>query len=155
MTTDTSEAGLENLIVTAMTGAATPMAGDQVRGASALYAGTGWLLGSWKDYDREHAADLEQLGAFLAATQPKIAEAVGLESESPTRQKFLARLQGEITKRGVIDVLRHGIKHGALNVDLFYGTPSPGNEKAPRSFPASLWSIAWISSTPLSAEYPD
>jgi type I restriction enzyme, R subunit len=28
------------------------------------------------------------------------------------RQKFLAHLQGEITRRGVIDVLRHDIKHG-------------------------------------------
>ena len=29
-----------------------------------------------------------------------------------------------------IDVLRHGIKHGPHDLDLFYGTPSPGNVKA-------------------------
>ncbi len=28
------------------------------------------------------------------------------------------------TRRGVIDVLRRGIKHGALSFDLFYGEPS-------------------------------
>jgi hypothetical protein len=46
------------------------------------------------------------------------------------RQKFLARLQGEIARRGVIDMLRHGIKHGPLSFDMFYGMPSPENDKA-------------------------
>ena len=46
------------------------------------------------------------------------------------RLKFLARLSGEIGKRGVIDVLRKGIDHGPLHFDLFYGTPSAGNAKA-------------------------
>jgi type I site-specific restriction-modification system R (restriction) subunit len=58
-----------------------------------------------------------------------------------TRQKFLARLQGEITKRGVIDVLRSGIKHGAHHLDLFYGTPSPGNPKAAERFAANRFSV--------------
>ncbi len=35
-----------------------------------------------------------------------------------------------MTKRGTIDVLRKGIKHGPHQVDLMYGTPSPGNDKA-------------------------
>jgi type I restriction enzyme R subunit len=63
-------------------------------------------------------------------TQPEVAEALDLNDDGPTRRKFLARLQGEITKRGTIDVLRHGIKHGPHQLDLFYGTPSPGNAKA-------------------------
>ena len=46
------------------------------------------------------------------------------------RLKFLARLSGEIGKRGVIDVLRKGVEHGPVHFDLFYGTPSPGNAKA-------------------------
>ena len=46
------------------------------------------------------------------------------------RHKFIARLQGEITKRGTIDVLRKGIKHGPIYIDLYYGTPSPGNPLA-------------------------
>jgi type I restriction enzyme R subunit len=74
--------------------------------------------------------DLVQLRAFLRATQPKVAEALDVDRDTPARRKFLARLQGEISKRGVIDVLRHGVKHGALDVDLFYGTPSPGNAAA-------------------------
>jgi type I restriction enzyme R subunit len=60
--------------------------------------------------------------------------AFDLDHDSPTRQKFLARLQGEIAKRGIVDVLRKGIKHGAHHVDLFYATPTPGNAKAAERF---------------------
>ncbi len=123
MTTDTSEKGLENLIVTAMTGRPWPDAPSQGEG-------TGWLNGNSKDYAREWCVDLAQLSTFLTATQPKIAAALDLANDSPTRRQFLSRLFNEIGKRGVIDVLRHGIKHGPLDITLFYGTPSPGNEKA-------------------------
>ena len=50
--------------------------------------------------------------AFLPRHSHEAAEALDLDADGPTRRKFLARLQGEITKRGVIDVLRNGIKHG-------------------------------------------
>jgi type I restriction enzyme R subunit len=58
-----------------------------------------------------------------------------------TRQKFLTRLGSEIGKRGVIDVLRLGIDDGPLHFDLFYGTPSPGNEKAAERFAQNRFSI--------------
>ena len=58
------------------------------------------------------------------------------------RQKFLARLQGEIGKRGVIDVLRNGVKHGPHDVDLFYGTPRRAIAKAAERFRAEpLFSV--------------
>jgi len=91
--------------------------------------GTGWLLGDAKHYEREHCVDLAQLQDFVAATQPKLVIALGLEADGPTRLKFLARLQGEVSKRGVIDVLRTGIAHGAHTLALFYGTLTPGNAK--------------------------
>src|ERR1039457_5415862 len=123
MKTDTSEKGLEALIFGHMT------------------AGGGWLAGKPQDYDRSYAVDLIQLTAFTAATQPELIEALDLNNDSPTRQTFLARLQGEITKRGVIDVLRHGVKHGAHSIELFYGTPSPGNAKAEERNAANRFSV--------------
>ena len=80
--------------------------------------------------------DLVQLSAFLRTTQPEVAESLGLSEDGPTRRKFLARLQGEISKRGTINVLRHGIGHGAHDLTLFYGTPSAGNEQAKERFEA-------------------
>src|SRR5918996_5532107 len=86
--------------------------GDAVRKPPVPYGGTGWLLADPTDYDREYCVDLAQLSTFLRQTQPEAAEALDLGQESPTRRKFLARLQGEISKRGTIGVPRRGIKHG-------------------------------------------
>ena len=142
--TDTSERGLERLICRALTGgpcdqASTPQ--GVVREPSAPYGGSGWICGSTDDYDREYCVDLAQLHAFLKTTQPEAAEALDLEKGGITRQKFLARLQGEVTKRGTIDVLRHGIKHGPYHLNLFFGRPSPGNEKAKALYEANRFSV--------------
>lgn len=140
--TDTSERGLETLIVKAMTGVSGSLSGE---GAGLDHTdssgGTGWLLGNASDYDREYALDLAQLTAFLQATQPKAVEALDLVGDTPTRRKFLARLQGEMTRRGTIDVLRNGIKHGSQDVSVFYGTPTPGNAKAEERSAANRFSV--------------
>ena len=135
MTTDTSEKGLETLIMRHMTGtdglAAAP---NQVAKPPTPYGGTGYTAGSAQDYDRAHALDVPQLFAFLRATQPeafkKLALADANDAKDINRLKFLARLSAEIGKRGVIDVLRKGVNHGPLHFDLFHGTPSPGNARA-------------------------
>jgi type I restriction enzyme R subunit len=143
MSTDTSERGLERLICTALTGAACdsgPVKANAVRERPAAY-GAGWICGAPEDYDREYCVDLAQLPAFLRETQPEVAGALELGQDGPTRRKFLARLQGEITKRGTIDVLRHGLKHGPHHLDLFYGTPSPDNAKAAERYAQNRFSV--------------
>jgi type I restriction enzyme R subunit len=40
-----------------------------------------------------------------------------------------------------VDVLRKGIKHGPESIDLFYGTPSPGNAQAVERFAQNRFSI--------------
>ena len=130
MTTDTTEKGLESLICTYLTGQ--PSGGAEpltVRERPAEY-GVGWSHGDSHDYDREYCVDIVQLSEFLHATQPQAAAALNLGDDNNTRRKFLARLQGEITKRGTTAVLRNGIKHGPHQIDLFYGAPSPGNDSA-------------------------
>ena len=130
MTTDTSEKGLESLICAALTTPDGHSSTDaMVRERPARY-GAGWLQGDTADYDREFCVDLAQLSAFLRNTQPDAAPTLDLGEDSPARRRFLARLQGEISKRGTIEVLRQGIKHGPHSIDLFYGTSSPGNVKA-------------------------
>lgn len=125
--TDTSEKGLESIIV------------------ASLVEEAGYVQGDPQDYDREHAVDLAKLLQFLATTQPDTYEALGIGEEggssNPRRTQFLHRLQGEIAKRGVVDVLRGGIKHGPAHVDLFYGTPTPGNLKAAERFAANIFSV--------------
>jgi type I restriction enzyme, R subunit len=141
--TDTTERGLEELIVRSFTGRTDVLVPAHVATETsvAVAGGTGWILGDSAHYDREFCVDLVQLRGFILATQEHLVEALQLETDGPTRQKFLARLQGEVTKRGVIDVLRHGIKHGAHNLDLFYGTPSAGNVKAEEQNRANRFSV--------------
>lgn len=122
-TTDISEKGLETIIV------------------DSLVAEAGYVQGNPSDYDRDHAVDLAKFLAFLQITQPKVVEQLGLGEDGPRRQQFLNRLQGEIAKRGVLEVLRTGVRHGPALVDLFYGTPSSGNSKAAARFAANIFSV--------------
>ena len=106
MKTDTSERGLEDLILIDMAGRARwdgPEAGRL--GEAAETYGTGWILGDAHDYVRDACVDLVQLRAFLQATQPEIAQALHLDSDTPVRRKFLDRLQSEVAKKGVIHLL--------------------------------------------------
>ena len=112
MATDTSERGLETLIT------------------DWLVAHGGYAAGDPADFDREHALDLAQLLAFLRATQPEAVSRLNIAGAGPDRRKFLARLSGEIGKRGVLDVLRRGIHHGPAKVELYFATPSPQNTNA-------------------------
>jgi type I restriction enzyme R subunit len=143
MKTDTSEKGLEALIVAQMTGmpAAVPKAPGMEEGPEPFVGLHNWILGNPQEYDRAFTVDIAKLRAFLAATQEHLVNAFDLDHDSPTRQKFLARVQGEIGKRGVIDVLRKGIKHGPHDVTLFYGTLTPGNVKATERFAQNRFSV--------------
>ena len=129
-TTDTSERGLETLICDWLTGGRNDGRNSDAVGERPASYGAGWIPGESRDYDREYCVDLAKLSVFLQDTQPKVAESLDLGEDSPTRRKFLARLQRQVTKRGTIDVLRKGIRHNQHHVDLMYGTPSPGNKRA-------------------------
>jgi type I restriction enzyme R subunit len=151
-TTDTTEKGLETLIMRHMTGedgfaadvgAEINESWDEI--AAGKVGSSGWLAGQPDQYDRAHCIDVAQLFRFLSSTQPDTLRKLGIEnyrtSKDIPREKFLARLSSEIGKRGVIDVLRRGIEHGPLHFDLFYGTPSPGNTKAAERFAQNRFSI--------------
>ena len=129
MTTDTSEKRLETLIceeLTAPSVIADEVDRNSLKDRPAPF-GVGWMMGDASDYDREYCVDLVQLTAFLEATQLEVAEALDLHADNNTRRRFLARLQGEISKRGTIEVLRGGINHGQHNIATMFGTPSASN----------------------------
>lgn len=121
--TNTSECGFEATIV------------------NSLLQEAGYKAGNLQDYERSHAIDLKKLSDFLQATQPKIAEGLNLSIDSPKRTTFLHRLQGEIAKHGIINILRKGIKHGPDTITLFYGSPSENNTKAKVLFEQNIFSV--------------
>jgi len=142
-TSDTSEKGLESIIVSALTG----LTVAEVEGKTAMreniapYGGAGYVLGNASDFNRDYALDVAKLLAFAQTTQPKEFKQLELGEDGQKRRKFLSRLQGEITKRGVIEVLRKGVEDYPVHLTLFYGTPSAGNKRAHELFDANIFSV--------------
>jgi type I restriction enzyme R subunit len=145
-TTDTSEKGLETLIVRHLTGENEPAPSltskDIVRTSGlAPYAVGGYTQGKPTNYNRDVALDVVQLLAFLQDTQPEAVNTLELVSEGIKCTQFLHRVQGEIAKRGVVDVLRKGVSHGPLHVDLYKLLPTPGNASAAENFGKNIFSV--------------
>jgi type I restriction enzyme R subunit len=89
--------------------------------------GAGWHKGSSKDYRPDLGLDVEQLFAFIHATQPKAwAKVLGYYGgdETTGRAKFARRLSEEIDQRGPLDVLRHGLKDHGVKITLAFFAPA-------------------------------
>ena len=144
-TSDTSERGLEDLICRELTGRSAesraPVDDPNLVGDRSAAFGAGWVMGDPDDYDREYCVDLVQLKGFLEDTQPEVAAELDLGGDSNTRRQFLARLQGEINKRGTIEVLRNGIMHGPHQIVAMYGTPSEQNLTAREQYSRNRFSV--------------
>lgn len=123
--TNTKESGLEAHIV------------------KCLVEQNGYEQGANADYNREYAVDETRLFRFLSDTQPAAMEKLGISlSENGTKKvQFLNRLQGELTKRGVVDVLRNGIKVYPADLIMFYLTPTENNAEAKRMHKKNIFSV--------------
>ncbi len=96
--------------------------------------------GSNTDYNKEYAIDEARLFRFLEASQKEAFEKLGIQN-SVKKAQFLTRLQGEIAKRGVVDVLRKGINIYPVNLVMFYMTPSDNNKQAQEDFEQNIFSV--------------
>lgn len=124
MVTNTKESGFESLIV------------------HHLVQHNGYEQGQNNDYNRDYAIDETRLFRFLQATQPDQVESLGITKSESNKLKFLNRLQGEITKRGIVDVLRNGISHYPVTLlDLFYQSPSEVNQAATLRYNQNIFSV--------------
>ncbi len=143
MVTDTTEKGLETLICEGLTAQSFDEGESDGHslGDRAAAFGAGWIMGDASDYDAEYCVDLVQLKAFLEDTQPEVAATLDLGNDSNTRRQFLARLQGEVNKRGTIDVLRNGIRHGPNSIVVMYGRPSDQNPTAREQYAQNRFSV--------------
>jgi type I restriction enzyme R subunit len=106
-----------------------------------LVTKNGYEPGVSADYNREYAVDEPRLFRFLEDTQPEQTAKLGIRDSDLKRLQFLDRLRGEITKRGVIDILRNGVKIYPASLVLFCMTPSDKNPKAKELFEKNIFSI--------------
>jgi type I restriction enzyme R subunit len=120
MATDTSEKGLEIVI-------------------------ENWLLEQCQyrksfatDYDRDLCINKRLLFEFLKETQPEAYDTILKRGED----KFLKRLAEQIKQRGIIDVMRKGVKDLDLNIFLYFKSQaSTLNEKATKLYNSNIFSV--------------
>lgn len=118
--TDTSEKGFQKLIVKALT------------------MENGYRESVSNDYDKEFCLNREQLWEFIKVTQPDAYEMIQRKGE----RAFLVRLDKKIRDKGVIEVLRRGVKHFDKTVDLFYRQPSSNyNKKDLKKYQSNIFSV--------------
>ncbi len=121
--TNTKESGLETLIV------------------KWLVEHNGYEEGANADYNKEYAIDESRLFRFLQDSQPEQMEKSGVFKSEAKRRAFLDRLRSELAKRGIIDVLRNGIKFYPADLIMFYLTPSENNAEAKKNFEKNIFSV--------------
>src|SRR6218665_2883175 len=139
--TDTSERWFEARIVRGLTGIPQPEYGHALEATDFAATHNGYVQGKPGDYNRDVALDTVQLLAFLQATQPRAVETLELAVEGIKRTQFLHRLQGEIAKRGVVDVLRKGVSHGPVTVDLYKLLPTRDTAPTAEAFGKNIFSV--------------
>ena len=89
----------------------------------------------------EYAIDETRLFRFLQDTQPSQMGKLGVFQSKQKKRQFLNRLQGELVKCGIVDVLRNGIKVYPVDLIMFYLTPTENNEKAREMFQKNIFSV--------------
>lgn len=77
-------------------------------------------------YDRALCLDPDMLIAFVQATQPQEWRRLREQYGEHTRPTFVRRVAHEVERRGVVDVLRSGVKDRGCRFDLVYFRPATG-----------------------------
>ncbi|WP_366871514.1 type I restriction endonuclease [Fibrobacter sp.] len=123
MPTDTSEKGLETLI------------------EKYLLETNGYFRGMPSDYSTDYALDCDKLELFLCSTQEdKVQRTVDFKNPH-IRHSFFDRLKNEITKRGVIDVIRKGYNYNTTHFDMYYPFPSELSESGQSYYDQNIFSV--------------
>ena len=123
MSTDTSEKGLETLI------------------EKYLLETDGYYRGVPSDYSTDYALDCDKLELFLCSTQEdKVQRTVDFKNPH-IRHSFFDRLKNEITKRGVIDVIRKGYNYNTTHFDMYYPFPSELSESGQSYYDRNIFSV--------------
>lgn len=89
-----------------------------------------YVKGSPSAFSRELAMDTGAVIAFVKDSQPKAWVDLEKRHGADVEREFLKRLCAELDKRGMIDVLRHGIVDLGVPIRLAYFKPGSGMNKS-------------------------
>ncbi|CEO35434.1 helicase [[Clostridium] sordellii] len=94
-----------------------------------LIDNNGYIEGFNKDYNKDLAMDTKLLFDFLESTQPKEIEKLKEVYQDKYKTKIIERLNKEIQRRGIIDVIKNGTKDRGTSLKFaFFKPPSTLNK---------------------------
>lgn len=94
------------------------------------------------DYDKEFCIDRELTLRFIQQAQPEEWEKLVESHGSFAEDKFFKRLNEEIKARGLLDVLRNGVKDNGSNFSLAHFKPSTGmNAETQKLYEGNIFSV--------------
>jgi len=124
---------------------ACPGASDSVREPSVPYGEMppgGYRKRRPEEYERTLCLLPRDAVDFVLATQPKEWKKLEEHHGAGVREQFLKRLSLETERRGVLDVLRNGLKDSGCKFRLAYFRPASGlNEETRRLHAANVFSV--------------
>ena len=94
------------------------------------------------EFDRERCLVLRDVRDFIIASQPKRWKRLRELRGADFKERFLDHLALQLKRRGVVDVLRNGIKDHGIKFHLAYFRPSSRlNEESARLHKANLFAV--------------
>lgn len=91
---------------------------------TSLISEGGYIKGDPNNFDRELALDKKILFEFIQTSQPKEWGKLSNIHKDKVEEKFLYRLNQELSNRDMLDVLRHGITDYGVKFKFAYFKPS-------------------------------
>ena len=119
-----------------------PVSANRVPGYGPSFKPGGYHRRSSSEFDRERCLIACDVTDFIIATQPKSWKRLQSLRGADYRERFLDHLALQLKRRGVVDVLRNGIKDHGIKFHLAYFRPSSRlNEEAARLHKANLFAV--------------
>lgn len=102
----------------------------------------GYRSRSVSDYDKELCMDKEIVLEFIKTTQPDEWKKLEEQYGDKTEEKFLERLDKEISDRGVLSVFREGTTDRGVSLKLAFWKPQTGhNQKVLSDYEGNILSV--------------
>jgi type I restriction enzyme, R subunit len=102
----------------------------------------GYVESSNLNYDKYYALDKEMLFKFLETTQEKTMNELKGIYGPEYKQKIIKRLNEELARRSMIDVIKHGIKdYGKELKFTYFKPPTELNEKLNKLYSQNIFSV--------------
>lgn len=101
----------------------------------------GYVPGNQRYYMKDKAVDLSEMIAFLSATQPKEWARYNRTYPGDAEKMLYRRFQDEVESKGLISVLRNGVKDRGITLRFAYFAPASSlNEELIRKYEKNILS---------------